>query len=140
LELAAGIVLVVVSAASMPFAYGPKLDFSGAREYIQQYLQPGDRVVTVNLTVVPYSQYYLTDWTPVDSQAALDQIEDQSSRTWVVYTFPQVLEVVYPDISARLKKEYTVEREFGGTLSGGTIYLALAEHVDVTETEGQGSP
>jgi len=140
LELAAGIVLVVVSAASMPFAYGPKQNFSGAREYIQQNLQPGDRVVTVNLTVVPYSQYYLTDWTPVDSQAALDQIEDQSSRTWVVYTFPQVLEVVYPDISARLKKEYTVEREFGGTLSGGTIYLALAEHVDVTETEGQGSP
>ncbi len=65
------------------------------------------------------------------SQAALDQIEDQSSRTWVVYTFPQVMEVVYPEITTRLKEEYKVEREFGGTLSGGTIYLALADHIDV---------
>ena len=58
----------------------------------------------------------------------------------MVYTFPQVLEVVYPDIMARLKKEYKVEREFGGTLSGGTIYLALADHVELPNTEGQGSP
>jgi len=48
--------------------------------------------------------------------------------------------VVYPDIMARLKKEYIVESEFGGTLSGGTIYLALADHDGVTNTEGQGSP
>lgn len=140
LQLAAGILLVVISAASVPFAYGPKQDFSGAREYIEQNLQPGDRVVTVNLTVVPYSQYYLTDWTPVDSLAALDQVLDQSTRTWVVYTFPQVLEVVQPDIIATLKEEYKVEREFGGTLSGGTIYLVVANHDGVTNTEGQGSP
>lgn len=140
LQFAAGIFLVLISAASMPFAFGPKQDFSGAREYILQNLKPGDRVVTVNLTVVPYSQYYVTDWIPVDSLAALDEVESQSTRTWVVYTFPQVLEVVYPDIMANLRKDYEIYREFGGTLSGGTIYLARADHDGATNTEGQGPP
>jgi mannosyltransferase len=140
LEIIAGIILVVVSALSIPFAYGPKQDFAGARQFIEENWQAGDQAVTVSLTVVPYSQYIRTDWTPVDSLAALDAVRTHSLRTWLVYTFPQVLEVVSPEIMHTVNKDFSIQHEFGGTLAGGTIYVLLADNRGMSSKIRPSSP
>jgi 4-amino-4-deoxy-L-arabinose transferase-like glycosyltransferase len=140
LGIAAGVVLVLISAISIPFAYGPKQDFRGAQAYVEAHRKPGDQVVTVNLTVVPYSQYYPTDWIAIDSLGALAQVRNQSQRTWLVYTFPEVLEATFPDIMAAVGNDFTLQDQFGGTLAGGTIYIVLADNPPNGLPEGENIP
>jgi hypothetical protein len=119
-----GVGLVIcASALTVPRAWFPKQDFTGASQYIERMARPDDAIVTVDLTRYPYHDYYRKDYLAVDSVSALNRIEREHRRTWVVYTFPIRLKVVQPEIWTRLQESYVKMASFPGTVGGGTLIV-----------------
>jgi mannosyltransferase len=118
--------MMVVSALSVAFVFGPKQDYEGAMQYIESVKQAGDQVVTVSLTAFIYQDFYKTDWKPVTTLDALNEVRTQASRTWVVYTFQPVLESVYPQIMQSIQKDFEILKVFPGTVENGTIFVGRA--------------
>lgn len=127
LGLAASLGLIAVSALSLPFVYGPKQDYEGALSFLIAAQKPGDVVATADLAVFPYKQYYQTDWRVVENLEELNTLRSQAKRTWFVYTFPQVLESVAPDIVASVHQDFELIETFDGTLNGGAVYVVRAD-------------
>jgi hypothetical protein len=118
--------LLLVSAASIPFAFGPKQDYGGALEFVESIRQPGDAIVTAGLASFTYKTLYKTDWQPVETIQELNTIRARADRTIVLYTLQPVLESMYPDIMAVLKQDFHILRQFRGTLQGGTVSVCVA--------------
>lgn len=116
-------ILILISASSMSFAYGPKQDYDGALTYIQDHLEPGDQVATISIASNVYADFYQTGWQAVSSLGQLNQLREESNRVWLVYTFPEVMEAVYPDIAVEIKQEFNSVEEFPGTVRAGTIFI-----------------
>lgn len=119
--------MILVSAVSVPFAYGPKQDYQGAYDYIENNLQSGDAVATVDLAAYVYQNLYHANWVNVTSLDSLNQIRQESKRTWIIYTFPTVLESVYPDIMQSIQKDFTLEKKFSSTVGDGEIFIYRSE-------------
>jgi mannosyltransferase len=123
--------MILVSVLSVPFAYGPKQDYQGAYDFVKAHEQPGDAVVTVDLASFVFQDLYQANWTDVTSLNQLNKIRNQTNRTWLVYTFSTVLESVYPGIMTAIQNDFTVEKEFRGTVGDGMIYVCLASKPSV---------
>jgi mannosyltransferase len=121
------LVMIAVSALSVPFAYAPKQDYASALTFIQDERKPGDQIVTVSLSSVIYRDFYKTDWTPVETLQELDAVRSEAGRTWLVYTFPQVLASVYPDIMDTIHQDFNLVEEFRGTVGDGNIYVTISD-------------
>jgi hypothetical protein len=121
------IVTILGSGISVARAYQPKQDFAGALDFVQTQRQPGDVVLTVDLTVLPYQRFYKVDWEKVASQRELDKARVRGKRTWLVYTMPIVLQAAHPEIMESINSDFQTIKEFRGTLSGGNIVVALAK-------------
>lgn len=119
--------LVVVSMLSVPFSYGPKQDYVGALELIEQARLPGDAVVTIGIAEFPYDRFYQTGWDSVGTLQDLDSVRRSSPRTWVVYTMPLHTAAAYPDIFAAINEDFAVVKEFHGTLNGGTVVVCRSD-------------
>jgi hypothetical protein len=115
--------VVLASATTVPKAWSPKQDYSGAMTWIDRMAAPADAVVTVDLTRYPYQAFYRKPYQPVDSLAVLERVEQTHPRTWVLYTFPIRLAVVQPGIWERLEQQYRVAARFPGTVGGGAIVI-----------------
>ena len=120
-------VLIAVSAISLPLAYAPKQDYLGARAFVEASREPGDRVVTVGLATYPYQRLYKVDWEAAETVEALNAIRSRAKRTWVLYTFPPVLEAVHPEIMASIRRDFDVVKRFNGTLGGGTVFVCRSD-------------
>jgi hypothetical protein len=118
--------MVVVSAMSVPFAFGPKQDFGGAREFVESQKQPGDAIVTADLASFIYTSYYKAGYEEVKSAAQLREIRARSKRVYLIYTLEQVLKSQHPDVYALVKQDFTVAKRFGGTLKNGTVVVVVA--------------
>jgi hypothetical protein len=129
--VALSLALVLASALSVPFAYGPKQDYEGALRFVEDNLQPGDRVVTTGLAANIYRQFYQVDrnedWLVVDSLLSLDKARAHSGRTWLLYTFPPVLESVQPEIMDSIRRDFNLVQQFPGTVAGGTVFVIRAD-------------
>jgi mannosyltransferase len=119
--------LILFSAASIRFAYGPKQDYQGALAFVERSREPGDAVVTVVLVAFPYKYFYKMDWEEVDTLETLNFIRSRAKRTWLLYTLPFQLQDEYPEIAKSIEQRYRTVKEFYGTLSGGTIYVCLSK-------------
>ena len=119
--------LVVLSALSVPFAYGPKQDFGSAIEYLRLNRRPGDAIVTVDLASWVYGNYYNAGWTPVESGGELAAVRASVQRTWLVYTLEPVLAAQFPQVLAMVKRDFRVVRTFPGTLRNGEVVVCLTE-------------
>jgi len=119
--------LIVLSAFSMISAYGPKQDFGEALEFLERVSASNDQIVVVSLTSLPFRDYYQKDWTEIKSAGELEEITTQPGRTWLVYTFPEVLGSIYPDIMSMIRQDFSLVNEFPGTVQSGTIYVVLHE-------------
>jgi uncharacterized membrane protein len=120
-------VIILGSGISVARAYQPKQDFEGALDFVQTQRQPGDVVLTVDLTVMPYQRFYKVDWENVTSKRELNRARVRGRRTWLVYTMPIVLQAAYPEIMESINSDFQTIKEFRGTLSGGNIVVALAK-------------
>jgi 4-amino-4-deoxy-L-arabinose transferase-like glycosyltransferase len=119
--------LILVSAISIPFAYGPKQDYAGALEFVQASMAPGDIVVTAGLAAFPYNNFYGKDWQEVTRVEGLDSIRSSAKRTWLVYTFPTVLESTSPEIMTSIARDFRVIKEFYGTVGDGTVFVCRSD-------------
>lgn len=119
-------VLVLGSARSLPYAFGPKQDYGAALEYLEKQRQPGDAVVTAGLTTFTYHTLYKTNWTPVESAAQLASIRAQSNRTFVIYTLKPVLDSMFPELASALEKDFRIVKQFPSTLQNGTVTICVA--------------
>jgi 4-amino-4-deoxy-L-arabinose transferase-like glycosyltransferase len=121
------IILIFASAISIPSVYAYKQDFLGALTYVKDKSEPGDEIVTVDLTRVPYEQFYKVDWKAVNNVEELNSIRSQAKRTWLLYTFPVKLKTKHPKIMASIKRDFKVMKQFPGTLNGGTIIVCRSD-------------
>lgn len=127
--LVASLLLIAISAASVPFAFGPKQDFDGARAFIQSQVLPGDRVVVVSLAADIYNRTYQAGWDEVKSVDQLLQIRTEANRTWFIYTFPEVAEALYPQVMADVEANFSLVEVFRGTVRSGEIYILRSDRV-----------
>jgi hypothetical protein len=112
---------------TVPGAWRPKQDFEGARAFVETSRAPGDAVATVDMTVMPYADFYTAPWTPVDNVEALQALESAHARTWVVYSTPTRMRAAQPQIWEHLQLHYRVAETFWGTLGGSEIVVAVRE-------------
>lgn len=119
--------MLLVSAASLPFAFGPKQDYSGAMAFVKAESQPGDVVVTAGLASFTYEKLYKAGWHAVENLDQLNAIRADAKRTLVLYTLEPVLASMYPEILASLKSDFRLLKEFPGTLKNGTVYVYIAD-------------
>ena len=126
--LVATVGVVAASAASaltVPRIWAPKQDFGAARAFVEASRRPGDAVVTVDLTRLPYRDFYQTGWIAADSETNLAALRPDSGRTWVLYTFPERLRAVDPAIWDAIRCCFTEARRFPGTVEGGAIWVMV---------------
>jgi hypothetical protein len=119
--------MVLVSALSVPFAYGPKQDYEGAMAYVQAERKPGDAVLMAGLISYPYDNLYKPGWQKVSSVAELNAVRVAASRTIVVYTLEPVLLATDPGIAESVKKDFRLLQKFPGTLEHGTVYVYISD-------------
>jgi hypothetical protein len=105
----------------------PKQDFRGAMEFIESQRNPGDAVVLIGLTELPYRRFYQRDWPVVKSPAELDAARATSGATWALYTLPIFVESRYPDLWNILQRDFRTVKVFRGTMGGGEVYVCRAE-------------
>ena len=121
------IVMIALSAISVPIAWSPKQDYSGAYDYVIQQATPGDMVVTAGVAAIIYKSYYDVDWPVTETLQDLENVRVSHPRTWFVYTMPLHMKSAYPDIWASLEKEFTVMKTFHGTLGDGTLFIVMSD-------------
>ncbi|MBI5085886.1 MAG: glycosyltransferase family 39 protein [Acidobacteria bacterium] len=125
--MAMAIGIIAVSAASAPFAYGPKQDFGSAYELVRSSRQPGDVVATADLATWVFERYYKAGWVDVRSMADLDRVSAGAPRTWLVYTIDPVFRSQLPELYASVRREFRVVKVFPGTLRSGEVTVCLRE-------------
>jgi uncharacterized membrane protein len=118
------VVGILVSAVSLMHNYQfPKMDFSGARNWIETRATPSDRIVVAGVAAWPYRNFYGVDWPRVESVADLQRLAPDDGSIWVVYTFPRYLQSSSPDVMAAINRTCVDERRFRGTLGGGDVIV-----------------
>ena len=120
--------LILASARSIPFAYGPKQDFAGALAFVESHRQPGDELVTVGLAALPYRTLYRADAQEVHSVDALSAVRARGRRTWLLYTLAFELADADPALMTAIERDFVVQRQFPGTLGGGAVFVCRADH------------
>jgi mannosyltransferase len=132
--------MLLVSAASLPFAFGPKQDYLGAMAFVEAQRQPGDEVATTGLATFPYQQLYHANWKTVENVAQLNAVRAGAKRTFVLYTLEPVLQSMYPEVLANLKDNFRLLKRFPGTLQNGTVFVYIADGVSAEATQSTAVP
>lgn len=122
-----------VSLVSLRHYYSvPKQPFRESIQYIEAERQPGDIIIAVFLAEGGYRfygpQYHLEegkDYFPVRSVEALDAVlaSHPGARTFVVTTFSRALRLAYPDLDARIARDWSRSRTFPATVGDGEVTI-----------------
>ncbi|MCP4358098.1 MAG: hypothetical protein GY796_08810 [Chloroflexi bacterium] len=119
--------MILVSAVSVIFAFGPKQDYDAALAYLETNAQPGDAIVTVALTANVYQNFYGRDWPEAKTAAELEQIRTQAHDTWIVYTFKPVANALNPGVLESANETFQAMERFPGSVGAGTIFIDKAD-------------
>ncbi|MBL4743049.1 MAG: glycosyltransferase family 39 protein [Cycloclasticus sp.] len=131
LPIAAMLVVVSVSASSMVRNYKyPKMDFEGAKHWVEMQATPNDVIVTAGVAAWPYQIYYGVDWPEMKVANDIAHIRKHSDQLWMVYTFGRYMKKGSPEIYALIERECSEKKRFRGTLGGGDIVVCRFELVD----------
>jgi hypothetical protein len=124
LALAPAVALVALSAASLPRVYRlPKQDYTGARDFVRERLQPGDRVIGLHMAGWVYHSYYAPEWPWVATLEDFEAHRSQEGRTWLLYTLPGYFEGAYDDLMREIERDFEHVETFWGTLGDGQILV-----------------
>jgi 4-amino-4-deoxy-L-arabinose transferase-like glycosyltransferase len=121
------LLLIGISALSVPRAWAPKQDFTRALEYVETHSAAGDAIVTTGVAAIPYQGFYRVDWQIVESLAELDAVRSAHSRTWLLYTMPLHMHAAYPAMMDSIEQDFRTAQVFHGTLGDGALYVVVAE-------------
>jgi len=126
---APAILVALAFAVSLPGLYRyPKQDFTGARDFVLEHMDAGDRVLGLHIAGRVYNQYYARDWPVVENVQELNQYRSKEGHTWVLYTLPRHFNADRPDLARALELDYEIVRTFPGTLGDGNIIVAKSYH------------
>ena len=126
----AAVGIIVVSALSLPQCYRqPKQDYLGALAYVHAKRQAGEAVVATGMAAVCLHRYYDPDVEVIDSAAQLKAIQARAPNQpiWLMYTFPQQLEAVHPDVWHTIQTTFGTGKAFAGTVAGGEVVVCRYE-------------
>jgi hypothetical protein len=123
LAVAVAVLLVLASATTVPRAWNPKQDYLAARNFIDRTHQPGDAIVTVDMTEVPFNDYYARRWLLARTGEDLTTIEYAHARTFVLLTFPVRVAAIHPNLWSHVQSNYRKVAQFPGTVAGGEIIV-----------------
>lgn len=123
LALAFVAILVIASATTVPRAWKPKQDYLAARNFIERAARPGDAIVTVDMTEIPFNDYYGRRWLLAGNPDQLAVIEAGHARTFVLLTFPLRVAAIHPGLWTHVQRSYRKVAEFPGTVAGGEIIV-----------------
>ena len=115
----------LASATTVPRAWAPKQDFAGAASLVQSRRGPQDAVATMDMSGFVYEHYLPVGAEVVRDAGDLRAVEREHATTWVIYTFPQRLSSVDPDLWQHLQRDYQPVAEFGGSVNEGTVYVVV---------------
>ncbi len=119
--------LIVASLLSLPDNYRfPKQDFEGAGLFVESARSEAEPVLTVGLAAFPYQRYYGKPWEEVTTLERYRSIRSKTPRVWLIYTFPEYLEITTPDLMGAIRRECWPVRRFRGTVGSGDIVVCAA--------------
>ena len=121
------VLLICVSALSIPYAYSSKQDYEGALVFLEQNKKPDDAIATVGLASFDYKNFYKTGWKEIQTLDDLNVVRSHARRTWLVYTFPTHVRAVYPQIWGSIQSDFKVIRTFSGTVGDGVIFVCRSD-------------
>lgn len=101
----------------------PKQDYLGAMRYVDAHRQPGEPVLVTGLAIFPYRNYYERDWTPVETEAQLAAARIPGKAAWLVGWNKTYMATRQPEIWKAINSEFSLVRDFRGTLGDGIIYV-----------------
>ncbi len=128
------IIGILVSALSLARNYQyPKMDFTGARHWVESRKSPGDRVVAAGVAAWAYQQYFGLDWPQIESVEDFQRLAPDDASIWVVYTFARYLASSSPGLMAAIDQNCVDGRRFRGTLGGGDILVCRMQRFWSTE-------
>jgi hypothetical protein len=116
--------LALLFAVTLPGLYRyPKQDFTGARDYVLAHMDESDNVIGLHVTGRVYNQYYARQWQEANSLEELEQRRSATGHTWVLYTLPNYINTVMPDLARVIDQQYELVKVFPGTLGDGAIIV-----------------
>jgi hypothetical protein len=121
-------ILIACSLVSLRGNYRyPKQDFEGAMACIDAERGEGEPVVTAGVPATfCYHLYYNRSWPEVGSVSQLAEVRASGRPVWLVYAFPRYLEQADAGLAAEIREQFTVSREFFGTVNGGAVIVCRA--------------
>jgi hypothetical protein len=120
-----GLIIVLASAARVPAAWKPKQDFVAAANFIDTYRTDGDAVICISHAFQPLHDYLGVDCNQIVTLSELHNVEETHARTWMLYTFHDLLSHRKPDIWREIQNDYTPVTKFGSTVGNGNIFILL---------------
>jgi hypothetical protein len=126
------LLLSAASLAALPSYYAtPKQPYRSALGYVEAARRPDGLVIQIHFAAA--MRYYLghagivegTDYFQARTVETLDAILAAHPKrpVWLVTTFPRALRATVPDLDARIKRDWEIERRFKGTVGDGDIYV-----------------
>lgn len=126
LPTAALVLLVAASAVTVPRNYLlPKMDYRGARNWVEAHAAPDDAIVALDLAGDAYARYYAPRFATADTLDELRAVASEHGDTWVVYAFGDYIAAREPDLWETLLGLDEVGA-FPGTLGGGALVVRRA--------------
>jgi len=104
----------------------PKQDFDGARAWIEEH-RGADPVVSVGLAILPYRTYMETDFHPVETLEAWNDLVPEDGAAWVVSTFSIFMESRHPKLWEEIRRRGSVVKMFPGGINGGGVAIYRVE-------------
>lgn len=122
------ILVVVLSAAAVPAAWGPKQRYDEAWRFVETRRGPDDAVVTLIMSDLPYRDHPERFPILTDDVEALDCLARRYRRVWVIRSFPTRVAAVQPRIRERLQLDYRKVAEFRGSVRDGQVVVLQSDH------------
>ena len=116
--------MVIVSVGLLARNYtAPKQDFIGARDWVAQHLQPGDKVGATGLAAFAYDRYYRPGWAEANSLDQLHALRASAPTTWILVAFPHQTLGARGDVMGEVQRDFDRVATFPGTLGDGAIWV-----------------
>jgi len=122
------IVVIAISAAAVPAAWGPKQRYDEAWRLVETMRGPDDAVVTLIMSDLPYRDHSERFPILTDDVEALDCLARRYRRVWVIRSFPTRVAAVQPRIWERLQLDYRKVAEFRGSVRDGEVVVLQSDH------------
>jgi mannosyltransferase len=133
LSTVAVLLLGAASATALPRYYRvPKQAYRASLAHVESARQPNGLVVEIHYAEAGFDYYRRRegmqgspDYLQARTVPALDAIlaAYPDRPVWLLTTFPRALRIDVPDLDARIKRDFEVDRRFPGTIGDGDIYV-----------------